>query len=187
MEKAMSGHGARFKFLSPGAVGPVSGFRWPLPENGRPGAWIETRGVLEPCRSGAHVCRASDLPYWIAEELWETETDGDHVDGIDCQVFRRARLVREVTAWRDGGALRFAAACVVRAAEEVAAAPDPSDDALGFSGDAAECVRCGFVAAGAFAAAIAVARLHGSNFQTAAFRRERAWQAAELERVILAG
>jgi hypothetical protein len=181
----MSGRPSRFKFLSPGAVGPVSGFRWPIPENGRPGAWIETRGPLEPCRSGAHVCRADDLPYWLAEELWEAETDGDHLEGIDCQVFRRARLVREVTAWREGGALSFAAACAARAAEETAAARDASDAARGFSGDAAECVRHGFVAAGAFAAAIAVAKLHGEKFETAVFRRERAWQAALLERVIL--
>jgi hypothetical protein len=183
MEEAMN---ARFKFLSPGALGPVSGFRWPVPENGRPGAWIETRGPLDPCRSGAHVCRVNDLPYWMAEELWEAETGGDHIEGIDCQVFRRARLVREVTAWREGGALRFAAACAARAAREIASAPDPSDAARGFSGDAAECARHGFVAAGAFAAAIAVAKLHRSDFETAAFRRERAWQAAELKRVILA-
>jgi hypothetical protein len=100
-----------YKFLTAGGEGPLTGFHWPLPEGGAPGAWVETEGPLGACRRGAHVCLASDLPYWIGEELWEVEASGDQVEGVDCLVVRRARLVREVTAWREG-AVQFAAYAV---------------------------------------------------------------------------
>jgi len=37
------------------------GYRWELP-NGSPGPWVEA--AIDPCRSGIHGLRPSDLPLW---------------------------------------------------------------------------------------------------------------------------
>ena len=63
-----------YKFLRPGAVGPFSGHRWPVPAGGDPGAWVEAAGGPALCR-GVHGCRVADLPWWVQEELWEAEFD----------------------------------------------------------------------------------------------------------------
>ena len=62
-----------FKFLTADGSGVFSGFAWPLPD-GAPGAWVESE--VDPCRSGIHACRPSDLPYWLADagpvlRLWK--------------------------------------------------------------------------------------------------------------------
>src|SRR5690348_431080 len=104
-----------YKFLAKGAVGPQSGFKWPEPQAPAFGAWVDADGPLELCVRGAHVCRALDLAYWLHDELWETEVDGEQIEGVDCLVVRRARLVRRIDAWHQGGAARFAQACAEHA------------------------------------------------------------------------
>ncbi len=99
-----------------GAIGPLSGFRWPVQTEGRPGAWVEAEGALDRCSRGVHVCRPSDLAHWIHDELWELETSGDEIDGLDCVVVQRARLVRRVDAWGQDGRQKFAGPCVEHAA-----------------------------------------------------------------------
>jgi hypothetical protein len=51
--------------------------------------------------------------------------------------------------------------------------------------DALYSARNGYVASGAFAAALAVAKLGDPSDEGAAYRRERAWQAGWIERAIL--
>jgi hypothetical protein len=155
-----------YKFLAAGAVGPQSGFHWPLPSRDGPGAWLEVQGPLELCRRGAHLLRAQDLAHWLHDELWELEAGGEVIEGIDCLVARRARLVREVDGWRTGGNAAFAEACVRHA---TVLCPAPSAEVSGLLDDAAQCARAGHVALAAFAAGSAVARAGD-------YRAERRWQ-----------
>ena len=38
---------------------PCNGGRgsWPLPTNGRPGAWLGVKPPVQPCAHGLHLCR----------------------------------------------------------------------------------------------------------------------------------
>ena len=119
-----------FKFTSPGAIGPFSGVAWPTPAAGGPGAWVSAAGEA-PCRSAVHACRPQDLPWWIADELWEVELDGLGPAGRHKLTARRGRLVRRVTAWDAGAARAFAEACAWRAHERalVAAVATRADEA----------------------------------------------------------
>src|SRR5437868_12625227 len=53
-----------YKFLAAGSVAPFTGFPWPLPQGGAPGAWVEAPPPGSP-DLGVHGCRAEDLPYWV--------------------------------------------------------------------------------------------------------------------------
>jgi hypothetical protein len=171
-----------FKFLAAGARGPVSGFQWPAP-----GHWVETSGTLAPCVRGAHVCRVSDLPYWLHDELWEMELAGERVEGIDCLVVRSARLVRRFDGWQRDGARKFVEACAQHAADVVAqAAADARELAQGYLADARECAAANVVAFGAFSAAVAVGKLVPEADAVQAYRRERAWQAEWIARCVIA-
>jgi hypothetical protein len=172
-----------YKFLAGGAMGPLSGFGWPVPEDAAPGAWVDVEGALEVCARGSHVCRPTDLAYWLHDELWELEADGDWIEGIDCLVVRRARLVRRVDAWQQGGAARFADACVRRATEIASQAGDDAFEGAGsivrgYLDDATSAAGSGFAAFAAFASALAAARAGAPEDEEACYRRERAWQSA---------
>ena len=56
-----------YKFLRAGAVGPFSGFPWPV-ANGGPGDWVAA-GDPALCRRGVHACRDPDLPWWPARAV----------------------------------------------------------------------------------------------------------------------
>ena len=162
-----------YKFLARGAIGPLSGFVWPAADEGAPGPWVEVEGALTPCARGAHVCRTTDLAHWLHDELWEVETDGDQIEGVDCLVVRRARLVRRILAWSDPAQRRsFAKACVDHATAETRAFG--SELASGLLEDAAGMAEAGYAPLSAYASALAVS--HASSERAAAFRRERAWQ-----------
>ena len=64
-----------YKFLRSGRVGPFSAFPWP-----EPGVWVHAPRDLTACRRGIHACRPSDLPWWLSDELWEVELDGQVQD-----------------------------------------------------------------------------------------------------------
>jgi hypothetical protein len=117
MEGAVSHASARrcYKFLSAGGVGRFSGYRWPLPVDERPGAWVGVHGDLEPCRNGVHACRVGDLPYWLDEELWAAEAAEPVLEHDGVLVARRARLLWRVEAWNQPLAQAFAQACAWRA------------------------------------------------------------------------
>ena len=179
---------ATYKFLAAGARGPVSGFAWPVPAGGRAGSWVEANGALEPCARGVHVCRAGDLPYWLHDELWETQVEGEQLEGTDCLVVRRARLLRRVEGWQREGARSFVEACAQHAVEWLVQAPvGLRAVAQGYVDDARECAAAGLFALGAFSAAVAVGKLTPSERATRAYRTERAWQAGWLERCVIAG
>ena len=75
-----------YKFLRRGSVGPFSGRVW------RIGEWVAAEGRLEACRNGVHVCRPGDLPYWLADELWQVEVEGEQIEHDQKLVVRRARI-----------------------------------------------------------------------------------------------
>jgi hypothetical protein len=187
----VSGHGTMsaytYKFLTRAATGPLSGFAWPRPTGDGPGAWVEAAGALAPCANGAHLCRAGDLAHWLHDELWETEAAGDQIVGFDCLVVRRARLLRRIDAWHLGGAARFAEACAQHASEAAHRAPlgPVVDEVKAIIGDAFQSARMGYAAVGAYAAALAVAKLGDPAHQHDTYRRERAWQSEWIVRALI--
>lgn len=172
-----------YKFLAKDAVGPFSGFAWPLPAGDARGAWVEVEGPLELCTRGVHVCRPSDLAHWLHEELWELEIDGEELEGVDFIVVRRARLLQRIDAWSQGGALRFVLACIEHAMELVG--PDPDARVRGFLDDARHAGAAGYPAVGAFCAASAVAKRASAADVERSYRSERAWQAAWIARELI--
>jgi hypothetical protein len=101
-----------YKFLRSARVGPFSGFQWP-----EPGVWVHAPRDLMTCMRGIHACRPSDLPWWLADELWEIELDG-HVESDEHKVIAPAgRLRSQVEEWTPMCAQAYADACAWRARE----------------------------------------------------------------------
>ena len=133
-----------FKFLTADGSGVFSGFAWPLPD-GAPGAWVESE--VDPCRSGIHACRPSDLPYWLADALYVIELDGPLDEQAVKVVAPRGRLIRRVESWDEAMREAYSQMCFARAGElsatnaEVASwAPPPT---IGLW----EAARLGFIVA----------------------------------------
>jgi hypothetical protein len=99
-----------YKFLQSGRTGPFSGFRWP-----EPGVWVRADKDTIVCNHGIHACRTRDLPWWLADELWEIELDGGvRVD--EHKILAPAgRLRSRVEAWTAACAQEYADACAWRA------------------------------------------------------------------------
>jgi hypothetical protein len=151
-----------YKFLRSGSVGRFSGFRW------QAGAWMDATGPLAACANGFHACRAETLPSWIDEELWSVELDGEVQEpGRGVLVARRARLLAQVTDWREGAAGEFALACAGRAERY---GGTYAEDAASFAR------REGAVAVTAYVAAKAAEPAGGDD----GYFAERAWQVAWL-------
>jgi hypothetical protein len=102
-----------YKFLRTDAVGPFSGFPWPVPAGDEPGPWVAADRLVM-CSTGVHACRVAHLPYWSAEELWVVELDGDIVEGPRKITGHRGRLHRRVEAWTRASAIAFAEDCAWR-------------------------------------------------------------------------
>ena len=102
-----------YKFLDRDGGTALSGYRWVLPTGDEPGAWLEVAEV-RPCRSGIHACRAGDLAYWLHQELWQVELDGDLTEADRKVVARRGRLVRRVGGWSGGANVELFAWCAWR-------------------------------------------------------------------------
>ena len=100
------------KFLRSGRIGPFSQFQWP-----EPGVWVHAPQDLVACRRGIHACRPGDLPWWLADELWEIELDGD-VQVDEHKILAPAgRLRSQVEGWTPACAQEYADACAWRARE----------------------------------------------------------------------
>ena len=100
------------KCLGSDCTGRFSGFAWPLPSGGAPGAWVEA--VPSRCASGVHACRVADLPFWIDASLWRIELTGQVGTAERKLVAPRGRLVERIEAW-DAVAMReFGSACLAR-------------------------------------------------------------------------
>jgi hypothetical protein len=95
-----------YKFLRQGAIAPFSGHEW------REGEWVTVSGELEACSNGVHVCRRRDLPYWLADELWLVDVDGERLELGQKLVVRRAQLRSRVKDWPNPVARDFALDCV---------------------------------------------------------------------------
>jgi Putative zinc-finger len=101
-----------YKFLRSGRIGMFSAFQWP-----EPGVWVHAPRDLAPCTRGIHACRPSDLPWWLADELWEIELDG-HVRPDEHKIIAPAgRLHAQIEAWTPTCAQAYADACAWRAQE----------------------------------------------------------------------
>jgi hypothetical protein len=101
-----------YKFLRSGRIGPFSAFQWP-----EPGIWVHAPRDLLACNRGIHACRPSDLPWWLADELWEIELDG-HVQPDEHKIIAPAgRLRSQIKAWTAACAQEYADACAWRAQE----------------------------------------------------------------------
>ncbi|AVT39701.1 hypothetical protein [Plantactinospora sp. BB1] len=109
-----------YKFLTAGRSGPFSRQTWST-------GWRSEPAIV-PCRQGLHVCRVTDLPYWIHDELWEVEVDGPVLELERQVVAGRARLRAQVDGWNAQARREFVRACLARiaghAAQECGAALD---------------------------------------------------------------
>lgn len=119
-----------YKFLRSGRVGLFSRFCWP-----DPGVWVEAAGDGDTCRSGIHACRMEDLPWWLADELWEIDLrDPTRVDGHKV-VATAGCLQAPVERWTPACAQEYAEACAWRARDRAVqalrrAARGPAADEL---------------------------------------------------------
>jgi len=104
-----------YKFLRSDGASIFTGFRWPLPERGAPGRWVDAR--VDPCRSGVHASRLAELPLWVAPVLYEVELAGDIVEQRWKVVASRGRLVRRIERWDDQLRDAYTRMCADRAHE----------------------------------------------------------------------
>ena len=161
-----------YKFLDDGAVGPFTGFSWPV------GEWVDA-GEVDPCLAGIHACRLRDLPVWIGKELWEIELDGALVEQERKVVAPRGRLTRRIDAWNAHVAREFGRFCARRTRERVGYVPVLA----GFVADVEHFVAADRIPIAGFAAARAAELRDGP----AAYEEERLAQARWLaERLGLA-
>jgi hypothetical protein len=154
-----------YKFLDEGAVGPFTGFGWPV------GEWVEAAGV-DPCIEGIHACRLRDLPVWLGRELWEIELDGEIVERERKLVARRGRLTRRIDEWNEHVAHEFGRFCIQRTRERVGFLPVLG----GFVADVERFVALRRIPIAGFAAARAAELRDGPT----AYDEERSAQAAWL-------
>ena len=99
-----------YKFLRSGRTGPFSGYAWPTP-----GVWVRADREMVACTRGIHACRIGDLPWWLADELWEIELDG-RVQVDEHKIFAPAgRLRSQIERWTPACAQAYADACAWRA------------------------------------------------------------------------
>lgn len=154
-----------YKFLDDGAVGPFTGFRWPV------GEWVDA-GAVDPCLTGIHACRVRDLPIWLGRELWEIELAGEVIEQQRKVVAVRGRLIRRIDGWNERVAHDFGRFCAQRTRERVGFLPVLS----GYVGDVDNFVAQHRIAIAGFAAARAAERRDGPY----AYEEERLAQAGWL-------
>jgi hypothetical protein len=104
-----------YVFLAGGASEPFSGFVWPTPADGEPGAWVDASAAP---KEALRAYPARYLPYWLDDELWRTELTGRLTRRDHLLLPERARLVRRIDAWADPIASEFVIECARRVAQE---------------------------------------------------------------------
>jgi hypothetical protein len=123
-----------YKFLRSGTISPFTGFRW-VRSDGSGRVELPPEAELPSlCRRGVHACRIGDLPYWLHDELWRVELEGDVLEGELKVVASRGRLAERIDAWDQVMGRRFGQACVARAA--IHAADELADAGLQAQADA---------------------------------------------------
>jgi hypothetical protein len=108
-----------YAFLAERAVEPLSEFAWPTPAEGEPGVWI---GADTAPREALRGCLAGDLPYWLDDELWNVELEGELAERPHLLLADRARLLGQVDAWGSPLAWELVDACARRVAHRAASA-----------------------------------------------------------------
>jgi hypothetical protein len=99
-----------YKFLRAGREGPFSGFRWP-----EPGTWVRTARSPTRCRHGVHACRPADLPWWLADELWEIELEAPILEREHKILASAGALRSRIERWTPACAQQYGEACAWRA------------------------------------------------------------------------
>lgn len=137
-----------YKFLAEGRRAIFSGMTW------TEGVWIEADGPSETCRAGIHGCLPQHLAYWVLDELWEIELDGQLVETPLKVVARRGRLGSRVTGWNDEARSDFMAEGIRRAVRYAAlelreVGLDAEADSLESADDAALAERATAIGEGA--------------------------------------
>jgi hypothetical protein len=107
-----------YAFLAEGAREPLSGFVWPTPGEGEPGPWVDADTAPGEWARGYP---ATELPYWLDDELWRIELAGMLSQRDHLFVAERARLLDRIDTWTEQLAWEFAAACAWRVADQAAA------------------------------------------------------------------
>jgi hypothetical protein len=70
---------------------------------------------VRPTLGEVFACRVPDLPWWLADELWEVQLE-EPLRELDTQVASTAgRLVRRVEPWDEAAVLDYGIACAHRA------------------------------------------------------------------------
>jgi hypothetical protein len=123
-----------YKFTDPGGSGMFTGFRWPLPTGGEPGAWVRTPDGVSVCVAGVHACRTAHVPYWLAAELWEIELEGEVLASPYKLVAPAGRLTRRIAGWPEAQ-VAFAEDCAAHTLD--LAVSVLAESGLGALGDAA--------------------------------------------------
>jgi hypothetical protein len=68
---------------------------WDLPHDGQPGAWKgPVEGTLKPHHNGLHLAKKDFLIDWLTGHHYLAEPEGETVEGLDCVIARKARLVK---------------------------------------------------------------------------------------------
>ncbi|HEX3617761.1 MAG TPA: hypothetical protein VHU61_14570 [Solirubrobacteraceae bacterium] len=100
-----------YKFLAGARRGRFSAFTWP-----EPGTWVRDPGPLDVCRSGIHACAVEHLPFWLDQELWVIELDGEVLSRGNQLVAGAGRLVERVSGWTPACTQDYADECARRGA-----------------------------------------------------------------------
>ena len=101
-----------YKFTRSDGQGMFTGFRWALPQAGKPGEWVRARAA-QVCVAGIHACRAEQLPHWLGPELWVVELAGEVIESDYKLVAPAGRLVSRVEGW-PAAEREFAQDCAAR-------------------------------------------------------------------------
>ena len=88
--------------------------QWSLPTDDGPGEWMPEIQDIQLCRRGYHLCRESDVVYWLAPTIYRAEMRGVSIEGDDKIVVSQARLLTRCDQWTDRTARLFAADCAER-------------------------------------------------------------------------
>jgi hypothetical protein len=79
-----------------------------------PQKWMPEITNIEPCSSGYHLCRPSDVIEWLGgNEIWLAEGKGECIVCGDKVVFSQARIVKRMN-WNERTARLFAVDCAMR-------------------------------------------------------------------------
>lgn len=169
-----------YKFLDAQGRGRFTGLPWPMPRGDEPGAWVVVDGPVAPCVRGVHAMRARHVPFWLDQQLWEVELEGELVETDSLLVSQRGRLSRRVDAWNDDAWKALCEFCRERTAAHLARveahAPSEVERARYFVREVDAFIASTALPTAIYVAAVA-AHVGSSDAPELAYRAERGEQA----------